>query len=106
MERKEQKKHDRQGSVFSSRGKGSRNASYAVHTPPIQALFSLFSCPYKISQQSHELRPLRLLREGIGGRNELRPLRLLREGIGGLNELRPLRSAAVKGGRMRVCLEK
>src|SRR2546423_6636799 len=53
MERKEQKKHDRQRSVFSSRGKGSRNASYAVHTPPIHAFFSLFSCPYKISQQSH-----------------------------------------------------
>ena len=34
-------------------GKGSRTASYAVHTPPIHAFFSLFSCPYKISQQSH-----------------------------------------------------
>src|SRR3989440_12633451 len=34
-------------------GMGSRTASHAVHTPPIHPLFSLFSCPYKISQQSH-----------------------------------------------------
>ena len=39
-------------------GKGSRTASYAVHTPPIHAFFSLFSCPYKISQQSHSYTPL------------------------------------------------
>src|SRR5437868_9676978 len=35
-------------------GMGSRTASHAVHTPPIPPLFSLFSCPYKISQQSHK----------------------------------------------------
>ena len=37
-------------------GKGSRIPSHAVHavyTPPKDALFSLFSCPDKISQQSH-----------------------------------------------------
>ena len=39
-------------------GNGSRTTSYAVHvvhTPPREALVSLFSCPDKISQQSHEL---------------------------------------------------
>jgi len=36
-------------------GNGSRTASHAVHTPPIVSFFSLFSCPDKISQQSHEL---------------------------------------------------
>ena len=39
-------------------GNGSRAASYAVHTVftlPREAFFSLFSCPDKISQQSHEL---------------------------------------------------
>ncbi len=39
-------------------GNGSRTASHAVHvvhTPPRDALFSLFSCPDKISQQSQEL---------------------------------------------------
>src|SRR5207244_8895060 len=38
-------------------GMGSRTASHAVHTPPIHPLFSLFSCPYKISQQSHKSAP-------------------------------------------------
>src|SRR5437868_15212565 len=38
-------------------GMGSRTASHAVHTPPIHPLFSLFSCPYKISQQSHQSAP-------------------------------------------------
>src|SRR3989442_13714640 len=37
-------------------GNGSRTASSAVHPPPIHALFSLFSCPDKISQQSHQCR--------------------------------------------------
>ena len=37
-------------------GNGSRTASSAVHTPPIHAFFSLFSCPDKISQQSHSCR--------------------------------------------------
>jgi len=40
-------------------GMGSRTASHAVHTPPIHPLFSLFSCPYKISQQSHKGPPRR-----------------------------------------------
>ncbi len=37
-------------------GNSSRTTSYAVyvvHTPLRDALFSLFSCPDKISQQSH-----------------------------------------------------
>src|SRR5438105_823263 len=38
-------------------GSGSRIASHAVPTPPLAAFFSLFTCPYKISQQSHSLRP-------------------------------------------------
>src|SRR5947209_10727180 len=38
-------------------GGGSRIASHAVHTPPLPALFSLFTCPDKISQQSHLSRP-------------------------------------------------
>jgi hypothetical protein len=38
-------------------GNGSRTASSAVHPPPIHAFFSLFSCPDKISQQSHLSRP-------------------------------------------------
>ena len=33
-------------------GSGSRIASHAVHTPPREAFFSLFTCPYSISQQS------------------------------------------------------
>jgi hypothetical protein len=39
-------------------GNGSRTASHAVHvvhTPSRDAFFSLFSCPDKISQQSHEM---------------------------------------------------
>src|SRR5439155_1946208 len=43
-------------------GKGSRAASSAVHTPSIHALFSLFSCPDKISQQSHKSAPTLSLR--------------------------------------------
>src|SRR5437868_10572496 len=42
-------------------GMGSRTASHAVHTPPIRPLFSLFSCPYKISQQSHKSAPTGIL---------------------------------------------
>src|SRR5258707_11388650 len=38
-------------------GSGSRIASHAVHTPPIDTFFSLFTCPYRISQQSHESAP-------------------------------------------------
>ena len=38
-------------------GSGSRIASHAVHTPPRNAFFSLFTCPYRISQQSHSSRP-------------------------------------------------
>ncbi len=34
-------------------GNGARTASHAVHTSPIASFFSLFSCPDKISQQSH-----------------------------------------------------
>src|SRR5579864_3982454 len=37
-------------------GNGSRTAFHAVHavyTPPREAFFALFSCPDKISQQSH-----------------------------------------------------
>src|SRR5437660_9596653 len=47
-------------------GMGSRTASHAVHTPPIHPLFSLFSCPYKISQQSHEWLPAREHAHDIG----------------------------------------
>jgi hypothetical protein len=38
-------------------GRGSRTAAHAVHTPPRGPFFSLFSRPYKISQQSHLSRP-------------------------------------------------
>ncbi len=48
-------------------GNGSRTASHAVHvvhTPPRDALFSLFSCPDKISQQSQVCTHARIV-EGI-----------------------------------------
>ncbi len=41
-------------------GNGSRTTSYAVHvvhTSPREALVSSFSCPDKISQQSHSYTP-------------------------------------------------
>src|SRR5437899_3564774 len=38
-------------------GSGSRMASHAIHTPPREAFFSLFTCPDRISQQSHLSRP-------------------------------------------------
>ena len=41
-------------------GSGSRMASHAVHTPPREAFFSLFTCPYSISQQSHQSGPYAL----------------------------------------------
>ena len=34
-------------------GNGSRTASHVVYTPPRDTFFSLFSCPDKITQQSH-----------------------------------------------------
>jgi len=37
------------------RGSGARSTPHAASTPPSVSFFSLFSCPYKISQQSHEL---------------------------------------------------
>ncbi len=45
-------------------GSGSRIASHAVHTPPIDTFFSLFTCPYRISQQSHLSRPAPMYRPG------------------------------------------
>src|SRR3989442_15909751 len=42
-------------------GSGSRMASHAVHTPPREAFFSLFTCPDSISQQSHQSGPTSVL---------------------------------------------
>ncbi len=47
-------------------GNGSRTASHAVYTPPIDSSFSLFSCPDKISQQSHKSGPYALAIASLG----------------------------------------
>ncbi len=39
------------------RGSGARSTPHAASTPPSVSFFSLFSCPYKISQQSHQSGP-------------------------------------------------
>src|SRR5436305_6269125 len=45
--RDQNQRHHQEGNV-------ARTASHAVYAPPIDALLFLFSCPYKISQQSHK----------------------------------------------------
>src|SRR5579859_5214733 len=39
------------------RGSGARSTPHAAYTPPRVSFFFLFSCPYKISQQSHKSAP-------------------------------------------------
>src|SRR5579859_7658674 len=44
------------------RGSGARSTPHAAYTPPRVSFFFLFSCPYKISQQSHLSRPTAIYR--------------------------------------------
>src|SRR2546421_10825778 len=57
-------------------GNGSQTASstvHVVHTPPREDLFSLSTCPDKISQQSHELVVGKQASEGRRDQNDRGP---------------------------------